>query len=118
MQSNIDFIPHRSSGRLMYQMGETEQAVRLFLGLLKESLPISVSSDLNFGTVAQGSTEADTDRTFLEDFRLAFEVREPTESLPNIKLIFCSISLRQTDGTRYPPTYIYPSNSRNLRQSR
>ena len=73
-------------GRLMYKTGETEQAVRLFLGLLKESLPISVSSDLNFGAVAPGSTEADTDKTFLEDFRLAFEVRSPLVSPLECKL--------------------------------
>ena len=73
------------AGRLMYKTGETEQAIRLFLGLLKESLPISVSSDLNYGTVASETIEADTDKTFLEDFRLALEVR----SLLTFFLILC-----------------------------
>lgn len=64
-----------SLGRLMYTTGETERAMRYFLGLLKGSNhsvpsgegPISeadprVQEDVNF------------DRIYLEDFRVAFQV--------------------------------------------
>ena len=59
----------------MYTTGETEQAVRLFLGLLKESTPIPIPTDAKYIQSPQEPIEASTDRTFLEDFRMAFEVR-------------------------------------------
>ena len=67
-------------GRLMYTTGETEKAIRLFLGLLRGSSAPSASSassasDIPLGDQIQTDGSVDVDKVFLADFRQAFEVR-------------------------------------------
>ena len=57
----------------MYTVGETEKAIRLFLGLLRGSQASSSPYDANLNDFHLQS-EAERDKAFLEDFRLAFEV--------------------------------------------
>ncbi|KAI5123549.1 hypothetical protein M0805_003369 [Coniferiporia weirii] len=68
----IPSIEH-SLGRIMYTVGETEKAIRLFLGLLRGSFTSSSSYDLPPVDQLQAQEEASADKAFLEDFRLAFQ---------------------------------------------
>lgn len=59
----------------MYNTGETEKAVRLFLGLLRGRSPFPLSYELTvqgIDTVQQD--EAKVDKVYLEDFRDALQV--------------------------------------------
>jgi hypothetical protein len=52
------------TGRLRYTTGDTEAAVRLFIGLLKDNQEQDVNGDII----------EDTDKVFVDDFRVAFQV--------------------------------------------
>ncbi|KAH8120206.1 ER-golgi trafficking TRAPP I complex 85 kDa subunit-domain-containing protein [Phellopilus nigrolimitatus] len=67
----VPSIEH-SLGRLMYTTGETEKAMRLFLGLLRGSPSLSSSYDI-VSNGRQEQEDANVDKAFLEDFRLAFQ---------------------------------------------
>lgn len=58
----------------MYTVGETEKAMRLFLGLLKGSPAPSAAYDINLNDHMQPQEDVGADKAFLEDFRLTFEV--------------------------------------------
>ncbi|THH11203.1 hypothetical protein EW145_g824 [Phellinidium pouzarii] len=64
------FIEH-SLGRIMYTIGETEKAIRLFLGLLRGSPAPSSSYDIAIND--HQAQDVNADKAFLEDFRLAFQ---------------------------------------------
>ncbi|EJD04067.1 uncharacterized protein FOMMEDRAFT_106503 [Fomitiporia mediterranea MF3/22] len=68
----VPSIEH-SIGRLMYTVGETETAVRLFLGLLRGSPTSSVSYDMSIADHVPLQEDTGVDKAFLEDFRLSFE---------------------------------------------
>lgn len=68
-------------GRLLYTTGDTEGAVRYFLGLLRDSPPPRQQTTPGLGLVG-GDAQADgkvasPDRVYLEDFRVALKVRHP-----------------------------------------
>ena len=69
-------------GRLLYTTGDTEGAVRYFLGLLREAGP-HINPPGGLGLVTDdGSTPgkpASTDRVYLEDFRVALKHFKTTE---------------------------------------
>lgn len=58
----------------MYTVGETERAIRLFLGLLRRSRPHTSSYDIILSDHDDVHDGTDADKAFLEDFRLAFQV--------------------------------------------
>lgn len=59
------------SGRLLYTTGHVKEAVTVFLALLKSS---ALSTSISAIAVAN-EDESRTDEVYLEDFRIAFEVR-------------------------------------------
>jgi trafficking protein particle complex subunit 8 len=67
-------------GRLLYTTGDTEGAVRYFLGLLREAGP-RTSTPNGLGLVTEDVSTPDkqtsTDRVYLEDFRVALKVEFP-----------------------------------------
>jgi hypothetical protein len=56
----VEFCGIHSSGRIKYSSGDTEDAVKLFLGLLRYSRMVD---------------GADTDAVVIDDFKQALEVR-------------------------------------------
>ena len=65
----------------MYTVGETERAIRLFLGLLRRSRPHTSSYDIVLSDHDDVYDGTDADKAFLEDFRLAFQVCPPSTHL-------------------------------------
>ncbi|KAL5534350.1 hypothetical protein ACEPAG_812 [Sanghuangporus baumii] len=68
----VPSIEH-SIGRLMYTVGETEKAIRLFLGLLHGSPASSAAYDISLNDNLLLQEDSGADKAFLEDFRLSFE---------------------------------------------
>jgi len=60
----VDYVNLFLIGRLKYTTGDTEGAVRFFMGLLKGSIMVD--------GVPEGG-----DKVYLDDFRVAFEVNPP-----------------------------------------
>jgi hypothetical protein len=71
-------LNERYSGRLLYTTGDTVNAVRYFLGLLRESSAMKLTAPSGLGLVPNNaSVDASAppiDRVYLEDFRVALRV--------------------------------------------
>ncbi len=64
-----------AQGRLMYTTGETEKAMRYFLGLLKGSNHSVPSTEGQIAEVdLRAQEDVNLDKIYLEDFRVAFQV--------------------------------------------
>ena len=58
----------------MYTVGETDKAIRLFLGLLHGAPTSSTAYDISLNGNLLLQEESAADKAFLEDFRLSLEV--------------------------------------------
>ncbi|OBZ79321.1 hypothetical protein A0H81_00967 [Grifola frondosa] len=96
-------------GRLLYTTGDTEGAVRYFLGLLRPSsspqLPPHVAAIIANGNVSPSPPQASTDKVYMEDFRVAFKHFRATEGdrwkAANLKLPATFCRAKQT-RVRFP----------------
>ncbi|KAG6862433.1 hypothetical protein C0995_011873 [Termitomyces sp. Mi166 len=87
-------------GRLSYTTGDVASAVRFFLGLLRGSTgkPLHASSFPSTGSDG-GNKLPDTDKVYLDDFRVAyahFKETSPESKLNDLKLPFTFCLTRQT----------------------
>ncbi|KAH9937068.1 ER-golgi trafficking TRAPP I complex 85 kDa subunit-domain-containing protein [Fomitopsis serialis] len=93
-------------GRLLYTTGDTENAVRYFLGLLRGGSDLSTSlSDEGADGKARFEDQITTDKVYLEDFRVAAKHLKETEperwksASLQLPVTFCEP--KQT-GVRFP----------------
>ncbi|KLO17070.1 hypothetical protein SCHPADRAFT_959188 [Schizopora paradoxa] len=100
-------------GELMYTTGETEKAMRYFLGLLKGSNH-NVTSESQVADTAQ--EDANFDKIYLEDFRVAFQhfmaKNDKEHIISDLKLPFtfsrpseCRVRLRDERGASDLPAW-------------